>query len=194
MHDALTMVVGLGNYPAEYHATRHNIGWMTLDACAASCGGLFKKKRLLHAACLLCDIDGVPVLFVKPYTYMNLSGIAVQKMMHFYHVGLDRLIVIHDDIDLPLGCLKIRQGGRSGGHNGIQSIIDTLGSGHFIRIKMGIGRPAETMSADISDFVLAPFAAHERVCVHELIKQTITAVGIICKKGIHNAMNQFNKK
>jgi len=161
------LVVGLGNPGAEYELTRHNIGFMTLDrlvgmsgAHAASSsfhGELFKKSNLL---------------FLKPTTYMNRSGLSVQAVKQFYKIETERIIVIHDDLDLPFGALRFKQGGGSGGHNGLKS-IDAMVGNDYLRVRMGIGKPV--YKSQVADYVLSDFSPEEQRVLPEWIEHAAGA-------------------
>lgn len=156
----MKLIVGLGNPGLQYYNTRHNAGFLVLDVLAQSVGvsidankfgGLWGKGSLL----------GQPCCFLKPQTYMNLSGRSVRHAMSFYKLSCNDLIVLHDDIDLPFGKVKTKLGGGHGGNNGIRSIIADLGSSDFCRIKLGVGRPGSDFKGQVSDWVLSSFNESE---------------------------------
>lgn len=149
----MKMVVGLGNIGAEYERTRHNVGFMVVDQLADEYGVTFKRARQ-EALVGSALIGHEKVLLVKPTTYMNDSGRAVRPLMDYYHVDLNDLVVIHDDMDLPVGKIRLRQKGSAGGHNGIKSLIAHLGTPAFKRVRVGIDHPA---SASVVDYVLGRF-------------------------------------
>jgi len=185
------IVVGLGNPGKEYAATRHNIGFIFLDYLADKYRFTFKGTK--WQAETVKDLSwGYPVLFVKPQTYMNLSGAAVRAIADFYQVDSSRIIVIHDDLDLPLGRTKIMINRGSGGHNGIRSLIDHLGGNDFVRIRIGIGRPDNLER--VSDFVLSRFGQEEAEKVMEEFNRLEAGVRLVMEEGLSVAMNRINSE
>jgi len=183
------IVVGLGNPGREHAANRHNVGWHVADRYAAERGWRFGKRQ--HDALLATGRRGdTRVIVAKPQTYMNVSGRAVQPLSRFYKVPLDRLLVVFDDLDLPFGAIRLREKGGPGGHNGMRSIIDRLGSGDFPRLRVGIGRPPGRM--DPADFVLRDFEPAEQAALPELLDRAAQAVEVFVGEGIGIAMNRFN--
>ncbi len=155
----MKLIVGLGNYGAEYAKTRHNIGFMTVDLLAAKLGAEFSREKF-HAAIAEIRIAGEKALLMKPLTYMNKSGLAVAEAMNFYKLELADLLIIYDDMDMQCGQLRLRKKGSGGGHRGMGDIIAALGSDAIPRIKVGIGHPAHDHDT-VVDFVLKPFTAAE---------------------------------
>lgn len=183
------MIVGLGNPGREYRENRHNVGFMVIDALAEKFGitpGKVKSKAILGEG----RIDSVRVVLVKPQTFMNLSGQAVASLVKFYKIPLDRMIVIHDDLDLPLGILRLRPGGGSGGQKGIASIIERLGTQDFPRMRVGIGRPPGRM--DPADYVLQDFSKQDKEELTFLFQRAVDAVEVFSHYDLQTAMNQFN--
>ncbi len=160
------LIVGLGNPGAEYAATRHNIGFMAVD-CVAPAGVSFTKK--FHGECAQMTLGGESLLLLKPQTFMNLSGKSVQAAMAFYKLPPSQLIVIHDEIDLPLGKLRIKKAGGANGHNGLKDIDAMVGQDYW-RIRLGVGRPTDQRPA--ADYVLARFAKDEE----PLLTKTLAAL------------------
>ncbi|MDL2280484.1 aminoacyl-tRNA hydrolase [Selenomonadales bacterium OttesenSCG-928-I06] len=187
----MKLIVGLGNPGKEYQNTRHNIGFMAIDKLAAKFNASTwqEKKNYVQAECL--SVISEKILLLKPLTYMNLSGDAVQAVMNWYKLSLDDIIVIYDDLDLEIGRIRLRQKGSSAGHKGIESIIYTLNSDVFKRIKIGIGRPSNKNFA-INNFVLSKFSSEEESLINEALEKTCDAVECILKKDIISAMNIFN--
>ncbi len=184
------LIVGLGNPGVKYARTRHNIGFRCVDTLAERHGLSFDRKQ---GKALLASgtIAGRSVLLAKPQTYMNLSGEAVSAIAAFYRIPPERLLVIFDDLDLPVGTIRIRKRGGAGGQKGMKSIIDRLGTQEFPRIRFGIGRPPGRM--DPADYVLLPFAdGDESILVVETIDRVVQAVEIWLAEGIDAAMNRFN--
>ncbi|UCG77904.1 MAG: aminoacyl-tRNA hydrolase [Nitrospirota bacterium] len=181
------VIAGLGNPGSEYERTRHNLGFITVDAIADRIGANFKKNdNYLKAEGF---IGGKKVLLIKPLTFMNLSGAAVTAAMSYYKADIGDLIVIHDDLDIETGRIKIKVGGGTAGHKGIDSIISSLGSKDFIRIKIGIGRPPHD---NIEGYVLGKIASEEARLSEEAIKRSADAVEIIINEGLEKAMNLYN--
>ena len=190
------IIIGLGNPGAEYSRNRHNVGFMCVNLLAKNIGASFDKKEGL-ARTAHGKIDSTTVILARPQTYMNLSGRAVVKFVEKYKVKPEAIIVIHDDMDLRLGQLRIREGGRSAGHRGIESIICELGSGDFVRVRVGVGRPEGESPADkrsaVVDFVLEDFSADESRTIHDTVPGVVEAVKTIVNDGLETAMNRFNR-
>lgn len=159
MADDLWLVVGLGNPGPSYAGTRHNLGFMVLDNLAARVGSKFKAHK---GRCDVVEgrINGVRTILAKPKSYMNLSGGPVASMRDFFKIPMERIIVVHDELDIPYGSLKVKRGGGDGGHNGLKSITNALGNREYIRVRAGIGRPQGQQ--DPADYVLKEFAPPER--------------------------------
>ena len=188
------MIVGLGNPGPEYAATRHNAGFLVIDEISSRMqGSLGRHKRAM--ANVLEGRVGTPgaderVVLVEPLSFMNASGGPVKALMTFYDVDLDHLVVVHDELDLPLGTVRVKQGGGDGGHNGLKSLRGALGSGEFARARVGIGRPPGRQ--DAADFVLKPFTAAERRELAEIVDRCADAVETLVLRGVEQAQNQFN--
>lgn len=187
----MKLIVGLGNPGAEYEQTRHNIGFGVLDFFGSGVSAVFRKGRCSALEAKL-EWEGIRVVLIKPQTFMNLSGEAVVGALRFYKLHPDSLLVIHDDLDLPLGRMKFASGGSSGGHHGVESIINILNTPQFARLRVGIGRPAETREG--ADYVLSPFSEGERAMVKEVCEKGGEAVALFLKNGLQTAMNHFNVK
>lgn len=186
------IIVGLGNPTKEYQNTRHNIGFDVIDKLADrfSISGLEKKHKALIGKGI---INGQKVILAKPQTYMNLSGESVRELVDYYKVDEEtELIVIYDDISLDVGQLRIRKKGSAGGHNGIKSIIQHLGTDVFPRIKMGVGEKPK--GYDLADYVLGHFKKEERVIMDESVIRATKAVELMVADEIGEAMNLYNKK
>ena len=184
------MIVGLGNPGRRYARNRHNVGYNCLDrlACAHELGF---DKRQVKARLALGQIAGRAVILIKPQTFMNESGRAVATLSRFYRVPMDRLLVILDELDLPVGSVRLRPIGGSGGHKGMRSIIAQLGGQDFPRVRVGIGRPPGRM--DPADYVLQDFADPERLLVEEVYDWVVRAVECWLADGIEIAMTRFNR-
>jgi len=185
------LIVGLGNPGRRYAGNRHNIGFVCLNHFARLYSIRWDRKQA-KARTGEGMAGNSNALLAKPQTYMNLSGQSVSRLVNKYKIGLDDLIVIHDDLDLPLGRIRIRQGGGSGGHKGIISIIDELGSRDFIRIRFGIGRPAFADEDDIVDFVLSDFTPDEKDAIKASIALVSQAVSCLLDESLETAMNKYN--
>ncbi len=185
----MKLIVGLGNPGAEYERTRHNVGWMAIDAFARK----FRIDVAKHEKNALTGtgrVAGGSVMVAKPLTYMNLSGDAVRLLVNAYLESTDELIVVYDDIDLPLAKLRIRPSGSAGTHNGMRSIVQTLGTEKFPRLRIGIG------AADggrLRDYVLDEFASDEQPLVDRAIERSVDALLLFCRGDLKRAMNEFNR-
>lgn len=186
------LVVGLGNPGSQYEATRHNVGFRAVDALAKEAGVKIDRAKF-QALTAQATVGGVRVLLMKPQTYMNLSGVAVKQAADFYKVPPERVLVLFDDIDLDVGRLRIRAKGSAGGHNGIKSIISSLGSQDFPRIKIGVGAKPHP-DYDLADWVLSRFTLAEQKLLEPAIDHAAAAVPMIFTQGIERASSQFNRK
>ncbi len=184
------LVVGLGNIGAEYASTRHNMGFMVLDAWAQASNVLFKTDRYGQVAEV--SFKGRWFVLLKPSTYMNLSGNAVRYWMQQLHLPLENLIVISDDINLPFGTLRMRPGGSSGGHNGLEDITRKLESEQWTRIRMGIGN--QFSRGQQVDYVLGDLSTEEKEAVPELAARIIQSIKDISTIGVARAMNTLNTR
>jgi PTH1 family peptidyl-tRNA hydrolase len=185
----VNIVVGLGNPGDRYKGTRHNIGFQVVDELARRWNNTPWKRRYEAEVSEHRAIG--PVLLVKPQTFMNLSGAAVKAAAKFYKTPASDIIVVHDDLDLPAGRLRIRERGGSGGHRGIESITVEMGTDEFVRVRFGVGRPPADW--DAADYVLGRFAAEEQAVVQAAIGSAADAVEAILKEGAAPAMNRFNR-
>jgi PTH1 family peptidyl-tRNA hydrolase len=190
MNDERYLVVGLGNPGREYHDTRHNVGFRCADALVKAHGLSYDARKKSKAKTADGVIAGKRVLIAKPQTYMNLSGSSVQGLAAFYRIPAEHILVIFDDLDLPLGTLRIRQKGGSGGHRGLTDIIQRLGTQNFPRIRFGIGRPPEKM--DPAAYVLQPFDRAETSLIQATVEQAVKAVETWLTDGIDITMNRYN--
>lgn len=182
------LIVGLGNPGERYAATRHNVGFQALDRLAKRHRLSFRKMRL-QGFMARGEIESRRVVLLKPLTYVNRSGDVVAPLLRGYGLPLDRLLVIYDDLDLPLGRIRIREQGTAGGHKGMVSIIDRLGP-EVPRLRVGIGRTEE----DPREYVLSPFTAEERVIMEESYEGIADAVECIIREGLSKAMERFNRE
>ena len=184
------LLVGLGNPGNQYAATRHNMGFMALDRLADREGFRFNKLRF-RAWTGQWKVGDQQVLVMKPQTYMNLSGEAVGEAARFYKIPADHVIVISDDISLPLGKLRVRGNGSAGGHNGLKNIIAHLGTDAFPRVKVGVGAPSHP-DYDMVDWVIGSFSAQEKKIVDEALDRALDAAECIISRGVTEAQNRFN--
>ena len=184
------LVVGLGNPGGQYDGTRHNAGFAVADELARR-GGFHIQRAKFKALTAPAEIGGQGVLVMKPTTYMNLSGESVGEAARFYKIAPDRVLVISDDVDLPLGKLRLRVSGSAGGHNGLKSIIQHLGSDRFPRLKVGVGGKPHP-DYDLADWVLGKLTGEDKKLFDESVKRAADAVECLLKDGPQKAMNQFN--
>lgn len=183
------LVVGLGNPGKEYANSRHNIGFMVLNRLAETFDSKF--SRLEHKAFVLkINTPAHQLILAKPQTYMNLSGQAVGALIRFYKIPIDQLVIVYDDIDLPFGVLRLRPGGGSAGHKGMQSIIDRLGTQAIPRLRVGVGRPKGIKAA--ADYVLNDFSQKEKEDLPFILSRASQAILDITSLGLVEAMNRHN--
>lgn len=196
----MTLIVGLGNPGEKYASTRHNIGFMVVERLAHELGGkaIAWHEEIKHHALLAKSAD---VLLIKPTTFMNATGVAVASVASYYKIPHRDIWVIHDDLDLPIGKIRIRTGGGSAGHNGIESIMRELKTDAFTRFRLGIGRGMEATKKSanknfhrrfVIDFVLSKFRSGEAGDLKHMVKRGAEAVSIALLKGLDKAMNRFN--
>ena len=184
------LIVGLGNPGQKYEHTRHNMGFLTVDLLAEEAGVKLNKVKF-KAAYNILNFAGCKCLVMKPQTYMNLSGEAVREAVQFYKIPADRVLVIYDDISLPVGKLRVRPSGSAGGHNGIKNIIAHLGTQEFPRVKIGVGAPSGG-GDEMIDWVIGAPSQAERKILAESFEKAIGAAECIIQKGCQQAMNSFN--
>jgi len=186
----MKIIVGLGNPGRKYERTRHNAGFMAADELANSLHADISQEKY-HALVCRARIGSEEAVLAKPQTYMNESGRAVGAIVRYTYSRVSDVIVIHDELDLPLGSVRVKIGGGHGGHNGLRSIIEHLGP-DFIRVRIGIGRPAP--GSDAADYVLSPFLVGERTTVPGVMARAAEAATSIVTEGPARAMNLFNQK
>ncbi|MBF6350501.1 MULTISPECIES: aminoacyl-tRNA hydrolase [Nocardia] len=184
------LVVGLGNPGPEYERTRHNVGFLVADSLAERVGGRFTVHKKSGTDLLQARLDGRQVLIAKPRSYMNLSGRPVSALARFFSVPPTEVIVVHDELDLPFGAVRLKRGGGEGGHNGLRSISGALTTKDYLRTRIGIGRPPGRQ--DPADFVLKPFAAAERKEVPVVVEQAADAVELLLRVGLEAAQNRLH--
>ncbi len=186
----MKLIVGLGNPGSGYARSRHNVGFRCVDRLAHDHGLAFTRKKPDYQMAE-GEVAGEKVLLMKPRTFMNESGRAVGPVAHFYHLALGDVMVVYDDLDLPLGKLRIRPGGSSAGHRGVQSIIGALGGDAFPRLRVGVGRP-EASGRDAVGHVLGDFNAAEEKVMAEAVARASEALLTVIRDGLDAAMNRFN--
>ena len=183
------LIVGLGNPGQKYEKTRHNMGFLTVDLLAEKQGVKLNKVKFKSAYNIL-TFAGAKCLVMKPQTYMNLSGEAVREAVQFYKLPADHVLVIYDDVSLPVGKLRVRPTGSAGGHNGIKNIIAHLGTDQFPRVKIGTGAPGQ--DGDMIDWVIGVPSQADRKILVESFERAIQAAACIIEHGCQQAMNDFN--
>lgn len=183
------LIIGLGNPGRGYRRNRHNIGFQILDALAESLGARFTRTQ---ANALVTDarLEGVRLILAKPQTYMNNAGQSVGSLARFFRLPAEQILAVHDDLDLPLGALRLRPGGGSGGHRGLGSIVEHLGLAEFPRLRFGIGRPPGAM--DPADFVLQDFSPADDEIVPASLERAVACIRTFALEGIQAAMTRFN--
>jgi PTH1 family peptidyl-tRNA hydrolase len=184
------LIAGLGNPGPKYLWTRHNAGFMVLDRFSHLAGIPLSRKNFsgLYGE---GDLRGDRLLLLKPQTFMNLSGRSVAAALRFHKLSLQDMIVIHDDLDIPFGCIKIKEGGGHAGHNGLRSLAQELGSGDFIRLRIGIGRPSH---GDMADYVLNNFTPEEMAGLPRLLDGVVDALELVIAEGAPKAMSLYHNK
>ncbi len=188
----MKLIVGLGNPGKEYQSTPHNLGFLTVDRIANDCGAQVRNRQC-GALTARVMMEGEVVLLAKPETFMNLSGMAVRELVAKHGLRPESdLIVVYDELDLPLGAIRIRERGSSAGHNGMKSVIAELGTQEFLRVRLGIA-PDRKVSDGIK-FVLTPFRKAQLKKVEEVLDNAAEAVKVILKEGPAAAMNRFNRR
>ena len=196
MDDAAFLIVGLGNPGPGYALTRHNAGFLALDHFADLVGDCRFATKWQGEYCRL-RMAGSPVILLKPQTYMNRSGECVARFVHYFRIDRERLLVLHDDLDLPAGRIKVVARGGAGGHNGVRSIIGHLGGSDFARVKIGIGRPRAGEGAaamPVDRWVLARFSDQELAALDQDLEKTDQAIRLFIEQGIDACMNTINRR
>lgn len=187
---ATKLLVGLGNPGSKYLWTRHNAGFMVLDRLSALAGIPITRKSFSGLSGE-GSFQGERLLLLKPQTFMNLSGRSVSEALHFHKLSLSDLIVVHDDLDIPFGRVKLKEGGGHGGHNGLRSLVQELGSGQFLRVRVGIGRP---LHGDAANYVLSNFSQEETTGLPRLLDGIVDAMELLVREGLPKAMSLYNNK
>jgi PTH1 family peptidyl-tRNA hydrolase len=193
MSDDRFLIVGLGNPGPRYASTRHNIGYAVVELLALRIAGRSAKFKAHRSRCEIMEtrLGGSPVVLARPMSYMNESGGPVNAAARFFKVPVERIIAVHDDLDLPFGALRVKRGGGEGGHNGLRSMTSALGSREYARVRFGIGRPPGRQ--DPADFVLREFSSTERKELAYLIDRAADATEAVVADGLEAAQNEFNE-
>jgi PTH1 family peptidyl-tRNA hydrolase len=193
----MKLIVGLGNPGPEYAFTPHNAGFLAIDRIAAICDvqvANFRGRALTAKA----KLAGHDVLLAKPGTFMNLSGLSVAALLQELELGVQDLIVLYDELAIPLGTIRIRERGSSGGHNGVKSISGVLGTEEWTRVRIGVGKPplesGRAIKSGGTDYLLAPMRKQQMAELDEALDQAVRAVEAVLTKGVSAAMNEFNRK
>ena len=190
---AIRLLAGLGNPGPKHARTRHNAGFWFADRVAARWGGTFRPERNFSGETAECQVDGHRLRLLKPMTYMNLSGQAVAAMAGFYKIDTPEILVVHDDIDLPCGTVRLKVGGGHGGHNGLRDIIPALGNdASFARIRLGIGHPGH--ADEVSGHVLRPATAEDQTLIESAMERALDELPRILAGEFHAAMNVLNRR
>jgi peptidyl-tRNA hydrolase, PTH1 family len=189
MADQRWLIAGLGNPGDEYAGNRHNCGFMVADVLALRMGARFKRDRS-RARVAEGRLAGFPVTLAKPQSFMNLSGGPVASLRAFYKIPPERIVVVHDELDLPFGAVRVKQGGGDNGHNGLRSVTAALGTRDYLRVRVGIGRPPGRM--DPADFVLHDFSAAERKVLPDVLERAADAVEALLRQGLAATQNEFH--
>lgn len=185
----MKLVVGLGNPGERYRFSRHNLGFLVIDELADR-EGISLSQKGFEARYGKGSVGTTPALLAQPQTFMNRSGLAVRRLFDYFKIDLENLIVVHDDLDLPFGTLRLKKGGGSGGHKGLISVVESLGEDDFIRVRMGIGKPPH--KGMVEDYVLQFLTREEAERLSEVISEAAEAVALLMSSGLSAAMNRYN--
>ena len=189
----MLLIACLGNPEPRFAGNRHNFGFMVAHALADSVGaGTWRTK--FRGETVRCRIGDTEIMVVCPMTYMNLSGECIQASMNFYRVPVSDLLVVHDELDLPFGTLRLKRGGGHAGHNGLRSIGQHIGELSFSRLRCGIGKPPPGFAGEVSDYVLSDFSATERAELPEIISKAVKALSMVARRGFDEASNTVNAR
>ena len=183
----MLLVVGLGNPGTRYSHTPHNVGFRVLDRLVPPAGSWNQR---FDGELLVTRVDEQPLALLKPLTFMNASGKSVSKAMSFFEIPVASTLVVHDELDLPLGAIKLKRGGREAGHHGLESVSAELGSRDYLRLRVGVGKP---VSGNISDFLLQPLDAAAEQQLDTALSRARDVVELVVRQGIERAMNQVNR-
>lgn len=190
-HDPIRIIVGLGNPGAEHEKDRHNAGYWLLDELSAKYGGQFRSERKFHGDVARIDVDGCDVRLLKPTTYMNRSGQSVQSLAAFLKVAPEAILVVHDELDLPAGTVRLKRGGGPGGHNGLKDVIAHLGR-EFFRLRLGIGHPGD--SHDVIDYVLGRPSRADADGIMAAVRDALDVIPVLLGHGEQKAMHRLHSR
>lgn len=190
MSARVDLIVGLGNPGPEYEHTRHNAGFWFVDAVADACHGVFRPEKKFHGEVSRIAIDGHEVWLLKPATFMNHSGLAVQALARFYKIDLAHILVAHDDLDLPPGVARLKRGGGHGGHNGLRDIISRMGGNGFLRLRLGIGHPGDRQQ--VTGHVLKKASQDDRIEIERAIERALQVLPEVIDGNLQQAMNRLH--
>ena len=193
----MKLIVGLGNPGIEYQFTPHNAGFLAVDRIAEDCGAMVTNRRG-RALTARTKLAGQDVLLAKPETFMNLSGLSVAALIQEFEISPEDVIVLYDELALPLGTIRIRERGSANGHNGVKSISGVLGTEEWLRIRIGVGKPALADGREIKaggkDYLLSPMRKQELAVLDEVLDRVKDAVEVVLTEGVGTAMNRFNRR
>lgn len=189
----MILIVGLGNPGGRYAETRHNIGFIVVERIVARASATPWRQRFSGLVSEL-ELGGQRALALEPQTFMNRSGESVRAAASFYKIPPRDILVIHDELDLPFGTVRLKLGGGEAGHNGLRSITEQLGTRDYVRLRVGIGKPPAGFRGDGADFVLQAFAPAERASLDELVERASSAVALLAERGLEHAMNVTHRR
>ena len=192
MSARVELIVGLGNPGKEYQDTRHNAGFWFVDELARQQGASFKPEKKFHAEVARCRVGGEECWLLKPQTFMNLSGQSVQALANFYKIPVESILVVHDELDLDAGTVRLKEGGGHGGHNGLRDIINKMGSNNFLRLRIGIGHPGD--KSRVTGHVLNKVTMDDRIEIERAIDAALKVLPLILSGDRQKAMNQLHKR
>ncbi|WP_186629048.1 aminoacyl-tRNA hydrolase [Rhodococcus sp. BP22] len=186
------LIVGLGNPGPQYEATRHNVGFMVADVLAARIGAKFSSHKKSNSEVIQARLSDRPVVVAKPRTFMNLSGQPVAALARFFSVDPGNIVIVHDELDIEFGSIRLKLGGGEGGHNGLRSISQQLGTKDYLRTRVGVGRPPGRM--DAAAYVLKPFSSAERKDLGVICEEAADAAELLLRVGLEAAQNQVHPR
>ncbi|WP_420030386.1 aminoacyl-tRNA hydrolase [Rhodococcus ruber] len=190
--EAPALIVGLGNPGPQYEKTRHNVGFMVADALAGRIGGAFSSHKKSNSDIVQARLGSRSVVIAKPRTFMNLSGQPVAALARFFSIDAANIVVVHDELDIDFGALRLKLGGGEGGHNGLRSISQHLSTKDYLRVRVGVGRPPGRM--DPASFVLKPFSAAERKDLGVVVEEAADAAELLLSAGLEAAQNRVHPR
>ena len=186
----VSLIVGLGNPGSEYERTRHNAGFWFLDELARQQNLSFKAEKKFHGEVARYKHNGEDVWLLKPMTFMNLSGQAVQAMAHFYKINLDEILVVHDELDLSVDTARLKKGGGHGGHNGLRDIASKMGGNNYLRLRLGIGHPGD--KSKVTNHVLKKASTDDQISIERNIERALNVLPLVIEGNIQKAMNELH--